>query len=427
MGRSASANPRQLRQKTCGCHKCIEKYPPETHGERPRRRDCQGSWQARYRDPAGNQKQKCYAIKDGGKKSAEAFLDEIRTRVRKRTYGDPKRGEITMGQWWELWWEAQPDRAVTTVNRKLSNWNAHIKPKWVKWRLCDLEYIELQAWITKDVKGYHTRKKVKELLDTMLRAAVKDGQRIPFNPASDLDIGEAPAKHPDDVRPPTREQVALIVEALPMYYRPLVVFLEHTGMRWGEATGLRWENADLDAYHLKVKEVLSEDHGRLFRKPAPKSVAGFRTVPVTPQACAAAETMVNRWRPSETVTPIGDDPYQLHPDELVFRGPQGGVLSRHNFRRVWVPAIQDAGLARQVKNPETGRMEWWPRVHDLRHVFATWLKDLGIDEKDTQTVMGHERGSKVTWIYQHSPEDVAAKVRARMAPETEGVRPLRAV
>lgn len=427
MGRRGSNNPRQLRAKSCGCPKCMEAYPPEKHGERNRRRDCQGSWQARYRAPDGKQKQKCFPIPEGGKKKAEAFLDEIRTKVRKRTYADPARGEITMAQWWDLWWEAQPNRAVTTKNRKLSNWTAHIEPKWGSWRLCDLEYIELQAWITKEVKGYHTRKKVHEVLNQMLRAAVKDGRRIPFNPAGDLDIGEPTAKHPDDVRPPTREQVALIVEQLPMYYKPLVVFLEHTGMRWGEATGLRWENVDLEANHLKVKEVLSEDRGRLFRKPAPKSVAGFRTVPLTPQAADAVRTMVARWRPSDRVTPIGDDPFNLASGELVFRGPQGGVLSRHNFRRVWVPAITDAGLARIVKNPETGRDEWWPRVHDLRHVFATWLKELGIDEKDTQTVMGHERGSKVTWIYQHSPEDVAAKVRARMAPETEGVRTLRVV
>jgi len=427
MGRRTVNNPRQLREQGCGCQLCMEKYPPEKYGERRRRRDCIGAWQARYRDPDGKQKAKHYPIAEGGKKAAEAFLDEVRTRVRKRTYADPRRGEITLSQWWELWWEAQPERAVTTRNRKLSNWRVHIEPKWGRRRLCDLEYIELQAWLTKDVPGYHTRKKVQELLTQMLRAAVKDGKRIPFNPAADLEVGEAPKKHPDDLRPPTRAQFALIVEQLPLYYRPLAVFIEHTGLRWGEVTALRWENVDLEAQHFKVKEVLSEDQGRLFRKPAPKSAAGFRTVPLTPQAADAVRTMVDRWRPPRSVTPIGEDPYNLHSDELVFRGPQGGTLTRHNFRRVWVPAIKAAGLARQVRNPETGRMEWWPRVHDTRHLFATWLKDLGVPEKDAQAVMGHERGSKVTWIYQHAPEDVAAQVRARMAPETEGVRTLRAV
>ena len=426
MGRRAQNNPRQIRVKTCGCPACMEKYPPEEYGARNRRRDCTGPWQARYRDPSGKQKAKNYPIAEGGKKAAEAFLDEVRTRVRARTYSDPKRGQIKLSQWWALWWEAQPERAVTTENRKKSNWNAHIKPRWADWRLCDLEYIELQAWITRDVKGYHTRKKVLEVLNQMLKSAVKDG-RIPFNPAADLDIGEAPAKHPDDTRPPTREQVALIVAQLPVYYRPFVVFLEQTGMRWGEATGLRWATVDLEAQHIKVKEVLSDDHGRLLRKAAPKSVAGFRTVPVTPEAAEAVQTMVSLWHPSSSVTPIGPDPYDLVPEELLFRGPQGGVLKRWNFRDIWVEAITAAGVARKVVNPETGRTEMWPRVHDLRHVFATRLKDLGIPEKDVQAVMGHERGSKVTWLYQHAPEDVAAKVRAKMAPETEGVPRLKAV
>lgn len=426
MGRRASNNPRQVRAKTCGCQECMAKYPPDKYPERNRRRDCVGPWQARYRDPSGKQRAKNFPLSEGGKKAAEAFLDEIRTQVRRRTYNDPKRGQITVAQWWDLWWKAQPSQAVTTRNRKRSNWTAHIEPKWGAWRLCDLTYIELQAWLTKDVKGYHTRKKVLEVLGQMLKAAAKDG-RIPFNPAQDLDIGPAPVKHPDDTRPPTHEQVARLVAHLPVYYRPFVIFLEETGLRWGEATGLRWENVDLEAQHFKVKEVLTDDRGRLMRKPAPKSVAGFRTVPLTPAAADAVRTMVALWHPPASVTPIGDDPYTLVEKELLFRGPQGGVLARQNFRDVWVAAAEAAGIARKSVNAETGRTEMWPRVHDLRHTFATRLKDLGIPEKDVQAVMGHERGSKVTWLYQHAPEDVAAQVRARMAPESEGARQLRAV
>ena len=427
MGRRASNNPRQLRAKSCGCPKCMEKYPPETYGDRNRRRDCTGSWQARYRDPDGRQKQKCFPIADGGKRAAEAFLDDVRSRVRRREYADPRRGEITLTAWWDLWWPAQPARAVTTTNRKLSAWRAHIEPKWGRWRLCDLEFIELQKWLTSEVKGHHTRRKVLELLNQMLRDAVRDGKRIPFNPAAEVQLDAPPKKDAEATRPPTREQCALIRKHMPIWYRPLVVFLEETGLRWGEATGLRWAHVDLEGQHLKVKEVLSEDRGTLFRKAAPKSAAGFRTVPLTPPAVEAVETMAARFKPVDTVSPIGDG-RDLHPDELVFRGPLGGALTRHNFRRSWIPAIQAAGLAREVTNPETGRVEWWPRVHDLRHTFATRLKDLGIPEKDVQTVMGHDRGSKVTWLYQHSAEDVAAKVLGAMAPEeAAGVRILRAV
>ena len=325
-----------------------------------------------------------------------------------------------------VWWPAQPQKAVTTTNRKLSNWRAHIEPKWGAWRLCDLEFIELQKWLTTEVKGHHTRRKVLELMNQMLRDAVRDGKRIPYNPAAEVQLEAPPKRDAEDTRPPTREQCKLIREQMPSWYRPLVVFLEETGLRWGEATGLRWAHVDLDGKHLKVKEVLSEDDGKLFRKAAPKSAAGFRTVPLTPQAVEAIEIMAARFKPVDTVSPIGDG-RDLHPDELVFRGPLGGALTRHNFRRTWIPAIQAAGLAREVWNEETKRTEWWPRVHDLRHVFATRLKDLGVPEKDVQTVMGHDRGSKVTWLYQHSAEDVAAQVLAVMAPEKAAVRILKAV
>ena len=405
----------------------MEEYPPEQHGERNRRRDCIGSWQARYRDPNGAQKQKSFPIAEGGKKAAEAFLDEVRTHVRRRTYADPKRGEITLSKWWDLWWPAQPTKAVTTTNRKRSNWRVHIEPKWGNWRLCDLEYIELQKWLTNEVKGHHTRRKVLELLNQMLRDAVRDGKRIPFNPAAEVQLDAAPKRDAEDTRPPTREQCTLIREHVPWTYRPLVIFLEETGLRWGEVTGLRWAHVNLDGEHLKVKEVLSEDEGTLFRKAAPKSAAGFRTVPLTPDAAEAVRIMAARFRPVDTISPLGDG-RDLHEEELVFRGPNGGAMRRHNFRRIWIPAIKAAGLAREVKNEETGRTEWWPRVHDLRHVFATRLKDLGIPEKDVQTVMGHDRGSKVTWLYQHSAEDVAAQVLAAMVPAKKGsVRKLRAV
>ena len=69
------------------------------------------------------------------------------------------------------------------------------------------------------------------------------------------------------------------------------------------------------------------------------------------------------------------------------------------------------------------RKEWWPRVHDLRHTFATRLKDAGVPEKDVQVIMGHERGGKVTWLYQHAGPELVEEVRAALVRG----RPLHAV
>lgn len=432
MARRAANNPRQIRSKTCGCAPCVETYPPAKHGERKKRRDCLGSWQARYRDAEGKQCAKSWATK----KEADAFLDDVRNSVRKGVYLDPKRGEITVEKWWELWWPGQENKGrVTTKNRKLSSWNAHIRPKWGRRKIGSLGYVELQEWMTNEVRGHATQTKVLELLRFLLRDAVRD-QRISYNPAVDVvTTVKPPAKHPDDLKPPTEEQYELIRAALPVYYQAIVDFAHETGMRWGEITGLRRCHVDLDGCTVDVREVVIDDKGRLLRQLAPKTAAGFRTVPLTPKAVAAVEVMIARLGPSGRRSGIEDG---LCPEELVFRGPLAGtkrktkdgtmevlsgVISRNNFRRQWIPAIKKAGVARMVISPETGREEWWPRVHDYRHAMASRLHAAGVPEKDVQLVLGQERGGRVTWLYTHGGEEALLTVLAAM----QGKRHLSAV
>lgn len=402
----------------------MEKYPPAEYGERKKHRDCKGSWEARYRNAAGEQKSKCYPTK----KEADAFLDEVRTAVRHRTYLDPKRGEITLGAWWDEWWpNAQKGIEISTRNRKHRSWTAHIKPAWAGTPLNALEYMALQTWLTQKVSGYETQRKVLELLRALLRDAVKD-KRIPVNPAADVEVtAKQTPKHPEDLRPPTLAQYALVRKEVPVWYRPLVDFAEDTGMRWGEYTALRRCNVDLDAGLVYVREVLTDDDGTLVRKVIPKSAAGLRTVPLTPKALDAVRAMIDRFDPSPARTDAEDG---MHPEELIFRGPLAGssrhrkdgtvdvldgLLTRNNFRRVWIPAIKAAGIARKVKNRETGRTEWWPRVHDYRHAVASRLHEAGVPEADVQAFLGQERGSRVTWLYTHTSDEALGAARNALA------------
>lgn len=418
MPRRATNNPRQLRAKGCGCKLCLEKYPPGEFGERRPRRDCIGTWQARYRDAEGKPKGPTFAKQS----EAVAHLEKVKTQVREGTYQDPKRGAILIDDWYAKWWPTVKKGAVTTRNRKVSAWRVHVQPKWGRRKLNSITWVEVQDWITNDVKGRATQMKALELLRHMMAAALRD-RRITVNPCLEVEVAEKAGKHPDDLIPPTAAQCDLIRGHMRPYYRAVATFAEQTGMRWGEYTGLRLCNVNLTFGTVKVKEVLTEDNGKLIRKEAPKTEAGFRTVPLTPEAIAAVQEMIDRWHPAATASPLEDG---MHSEELIFRGPQGGLLTRHNFRRTWIPAIKAAGLARLVVNPETRRKEWWPRVHDLRHTFATRLKDAGVPEKDVQVIMGHERGGKVTWLYQHAGPELVEEVRAALV-KGRPVRALRSV
>ncbi|SCD41422.1 Phage integrase, N-terminal SAM-like domain [Streptomyces sp. TverLS-915] len=412
----------------------MTEYPPETHGERKKRRDCLGSWQARYRDASGQQKAKNLPTA----RDANAFLDKVRESVRSGTYLDPKRGNITLAAWWEEWWPGHTPERPTTRNRKLSLWNAHIKPKWGQHKLSSIRHTTVQTWMRTEVHGHATQVKVRELFRAMLRDAVID-ERIAKNPLDAVTVtAPAPARHPDDLRPPTEAQYALIREAIPLWYQPLIDWAHETGMRWGEIVGLRLCFLDLDSAEAQVRQIVVDDKGKIVRQAMPKTVAGYRDVPLTSVAVGAAELMLERLPASSARTEVREG---LCPEEVVFRGPKGGemrrlqgaqvvldgVLRGNNFRRrVWIPTIKEVGLARLIKDPKTGREEYWPRFHDYRHALASRLHAQGVSEKDVQLMLGQERGGRVTWLYTHGSEGAADRIRTALEGAS-GSRHLRAV
>ena len=148
-------------------------------------------------------------------------------------------------------------------------------------------------------------------------------------------------------------------------------------------------------------------------------------MPLSGRAAQALKAHLEKHPAAATRTSVADG---MHAEELVFRGPEAGrkvknrpvfagVLKRNNFRRLWIPAIQGAGIAREVKDEVTGRTEWWPHVHDIRHAFASRLHAAGVPEADAQAILGHERGGKVTWLYTHAGADSMDKVRAALGDE----------
>lgn len=406
--------------KTCGCRGCLEVFP----GDRKKRRDCTGQWQARYRDAGGKQRAKNFRTK----READAFLDEVRSSVRTGTYIDPSRARVTIRDWYGRWSAAQGG-AKSTVARRTWAWETHVEPKWGDWSLADIGYLDVETWVREMSRkvGHASQKKNLELLRRMLDAAMRD-RRIPFNPCAGVKLGPPPAKHPDDLEPPTLAQCETIRALLPEFYRDLILFAQETGLRWGELSGLRLCHVDMDAATIQVREVVVEVNSRLFRQAQPKSAAGFRTVPLTPLAAEALDRRLAA-HPADAKRSSVEDGMCV--EELVWRGPRGGVLARNNFHRVWTATLRQTDFARQVKDPVTGRVEWWPRVHDLRHVYATQLHAAGVPEKLAQAVMGHERGGKVTWLYTHAGEEPAEQVRLKLAAARaaadEGGRHLHAV
>lgn len=416
MPRKARNNPRQIRIKSCGCKACTAQFRPD---EEPTRKSCTGPWQARYRDPAGKQRAKTFSGENARKK-AEAFLDKTRDKVRSGSFVDLDRGKMTITEWHEKW---RPTRrlAANTDETSESVWLNHVQPHFGSWPLVSVGHLDVEAWVAGLAKkvGRATIEKAFLMLDGMMGAALRD-HRIARNPCDGVKLPRPQPKHPDDLMPPTYDQLAQIRAHIPEHFHPMLIVAEETGLRWGELVGLRrcWVNFDDDT--IQVRETIIQVRGKAQRKAYPKSEAGCRTVPLSARAAHALKAHLEKHPAKATRTSPGSG---MHAEELVFRSQWAGrkvkgrpefdgVIDRGNFWLKWNKATDAAGVVRKVVNPTTGRVERWPHVHDIRHAFASRLHELGIPEADAQRILGHERGGRVTWLYTHASADSVTNVRA---------------
>ncbi|MFG2144103.1 tyrosine-type recombinase/integrase [Streptomyces sp. NPDC048696] len=440
MGRPTTNNPRPIPSRTCGCDGCLAKYP----GDRAAVEEHEGSWQARYTAPGGHRIHVTCETEDEG----IAALERARTQIRDRTWIDPKRAEITLCAWHGLWWPTQAARLDdNTEDRDSRAWRNHIEPAFGSWRLYELGWLEIQNWVNSlwDQNGgplaASSVPKTFQILDRMLEAAKLD-RRIPFNPADGVKLPKIAKKHPEDRRPPTYDMLASIRKHLPIYMRALQIVAQETGLRWGELAGLRWCRVDFKNRLLHVREVLTEVRGKIRRKAYPKSDAGLRTVPLTRLAVRALRWLLDREPDASLNESAPED--GLCENELIFHGrnrknrqgePYRAPLRRSAFRRLWIAAIEAAGVARKtikkvvetVKDKVTGRLrqaikeriDWWPDFHDQRHSYASRLHDRGVPEAIVQEILGHERAGTVTWLYTHAATNYAGQVLAALDEQEE--------
>jgi integrase len=151
----------------------------------------------------------------------------------------------------------------------------------------------------------------------------------------------------------------------------LAFVLAGTGLRIGEALGLRWRDVSLREGVARIVQAQVEDGGEvLFR--SPKTANSERTVTL-PSAVVAA---LARHRASLGAAP--------HGERLVFTDARGGPLRRSNLlRRHWHPLCDAAEL------PRFG-------FHALRHTYASHALGAGVDARTVADQLGH-RDASVTW------------------------------
>ena len=211
---------------------------------------------------------------------------------------------------------------------------------------------------------------------------------------------------------PTEEQRKLI-DAHPEGCGFWAQLFEYTGLRMGEANGLRWEDVDLEAGFIHVRRAMPWDRNHVYEETL-KSENAYRDIPIlSPLRPALAEHK------------------RLHkPWEYVLSGTSE-PLSRSRYDWEWSMYCRPLGLCTPVQinakvkgHPDRVRTyyKWRAAVtaHQFRHLYASNLFYAGVPDMVAQKLMGHADIMTTRRVYQQLRESEDQKYYAQLDAYVSG-------
>ena len=194
----------------------------------------------------------------------------------------------------------------------------------------------------------------------------------------------------------------------------LFAVLLGTGMRIGEALGLRWCDCDFEEGIIHVTHALlykqGEDGNYRYRISAPKTEAGFREIPMFDEVKAALQRERGKRKSKKKKFVV--DGYS----DFVFLNNNGQVYTQ-SFVYDTIQGITTSYNKEEYAKALEEKREpcYLPKIsaHILRHTFCTRMCEQNINIKVLQDVMGHRNIRTTMETYAKAFRD--KKVEAVMA------------
>jgi integrase len=332
-----------------------------------------GRWQARYPDGAG--KLKAGPLTFLTKGDASRWLAVVEADMARGQFIDPEAGQITVRAWAQQWLDRPGKRPSSLLRDRQA----------LEVFLAQLGHVRLSALTAGMVQeAVNARAKIAKPATVTRDFA---SFRAMINAAVDADmIGRSPVRKiaVPQIRPPERngltaKQLQDLLSRIPPRYRALILVAAVLGLRWGEAVGLRVRDIDFMRRTVTVAQVVEELQGHLRLIPEAKTRSSLRTIAAPPFVIEAiAEHLA-----------LYSSAAQFGPEDLVFRGPRGGILRRRFGERVLRPALSQAGLPESLT------------FHGLRHVAVTAMAEAGVPYSVTQRRVGHSTAKLTMELYSH--------------------------
>jgi integrase len=334
-----------------------------------------------------------------------------RTGERKRrvaTFGTKREAEKTLTAWL-----ADLDKGVTVTPTKLRmaallrRWlddeaSAHVRPTTLAGYRSTVETHVIPALgsvpasklTVADVQRFRSEMIAKSSPRTAQLGLLRLKQALSWAVSADLlprnvaAGGKAPPGKAQERATWRKEQArAFLAAAVGDTYDPLWLLLLSTGLRRGEALGVRWRDIDLDRATLSVRQsvvILAGKDGEKARPviQEPKSQAAKRTIDLDPATVVALRSHKDRQAFQRRAATFWDD------NALMFCADNGRILNPNNVLRNFDAIVERADV---------------PRIdmHDLRHTHATFLLLDGVPVTLVSKWLGHAKVSITLDTYSH--------------------------
>jgi len=220
-----------------------------------------------------------------------------------------------------------------------------------------------------------------------LHKACKDAVRwghISRNPLDAADPPRAKSDGTKEMQTWTKEQLKAFLDSV-KDDRPAALWhtIAMTGMRRGEALGLRWTDIDLENSRLSVRRALIPINREVVVS-EPKTAKGRRVIAIDPGTVEVLKGQAARQLDEQKQWDAAwvDSAY-------VFTAENGGALDPESVSRYFRQAVKQSML------PPI-------RLHDLRHTHATLALQAGIHPKVVSERLGHATISITLDTYSHA-------------------------
>jgi integrase len=342
-------------------------------------------WRVRYRTPDNRQTDRRGFTT---KRDAEAFAATVEFSKLRGEYVAPSRARVTVGELGPDWLARQQGHLKPSSYRPLeATWRLRVQPRWGAVSLGDIRPSAVQSWITDLGRDTDGRKglgasvvqRSHQVLAAILADAVRD-RMIATNPAAGTKLPRKTRKRPVYL---THRQVAALAEASGPH-GPLVLLLAYTGLRWGEATGLRVRDLDM----LRKRATVSEN----------AVWVGSEVFVGTPKTHKARAVPL----PAFLLPELARQCEGKGREDLLFPGEDGGYLGRSHTGSGWF----DKAVTR-AKLPKVS-------PHDLRHTAASLAVSAGANVKAIQRMLGHASAAMTLDLYADLFDDDLDAVAARL-------------